>query len=65
MNALKKNSRKAAPTTNDSKRQWNASLPYPVWPFGTVCPAELKKWGRLHSDEIARTTIDDVEEAPF
>jgi hypothetical protein len=34
-----------------------------VWPFGTVNPKELVKWGRKHKHESA--TIDDVEEAPF
>lgn len=33
-------------TEAESKKQWNASLPYPVWPFGAVNPKELVKWER-------------------
>ena len=47
----------------DLKKQWNASLPYPVWPFGTVDPKELAKWGRKNAPKSA--TIDDMEEALF
>ena len=63
MNALKKNLQPQPLSETDSKKHWNASLPYPVWPFGTVNPKELAKWGRKHKHESA--TIDDVEEAPF
>lgn len=63
MNDSKKNLPSHGQTCTDSKQKWNASLPYPSWPFGTVPPAELKKWGRLHCAEIAKTTIDDAEEA--
>jgi hypothetical protein len=47
--------------THDSKSHWNASLPYPSWPFGTVCPKELAKWARqnLSSDKL----VDSYEEA--
>ena len=65
MNALNENLIPLSQTETDSKKHWNASLPYPVWPFGTVNPAELKKWGRLHAHELQSATIDDVEEAPF
>jgi hypothetical protein len=41
--------------------RWNASLPYPAWPFGEVDPKELAKWGRKHEKKHA--TPDDVEEA--
>jgi len=36
-------------------------LPYPSWPFGTVCPKELAKWARqnLSSDKL----LDSYEEA--
>ena len=45
----------------DSKMRWNASLPYPAWPFGEVDPKELAKWGRKHEKKHA--TPDNVEEA--
>jgi hypothetical protein len=50
------------PSEMDLKKQWNASLPYPVWPFGTVDPAELKKWGRRNKTALSATT-DEYEEA--
>ena len=48
-------------TETNSKKHWNASLPYPVWPFGTVAPKELSKWGKrnLSSDKQQ----DSYEEA--
>lgn len=46
MKDLNKNSNEPLTKTHDSKSHWNASLPYPSWPFGTVCPKELAKWGR-------------------
>ena len=61
MNDLNKNLKPPSQTASDSKKHWNASLPYPVWPFGTVEPGELKKWGRKHAPKSA--TIDDFEEA--
>lgn len=61
MNDSKKNLTPLQLSETDSKRHWNASLPYPVWPFGTVEPGELKKWGRKHVTKSA--TIDDAEEA--
>jgi hypothetical protein len=33
-----------------------------VWPFGTVDPAELKKWGRRNKTALSATT-DEYEEA--
>lgn len=47
----------------DLKRQWNASLPYPEWPFGAVKPKELAKWVRKNAPK--KTLDDDFEEAPF
>ena len=60
MNDCNENLTKHSMTTHDSKSHWNASLPYPSWPFGTVCPKELAKWGRKNRKEQA---MDDVEEA--
>lgn len=65
MNALNENLTPLQLNETDSKKHWNASLPYPVWPFGTVDAKELKKWGRLHAHELSSATIDEVEEAPF
>lgn len=43
----------------DCDTQWNASMPYPTWPFTRVRGSELVKRERL-----ARTqSIDDTEEA--
>ena len=61
MNDLNKNLNGPTPNDCNSKQHWNASCPYPVWPFGTVDPKELKKWGRKHAPKSA--TIDDFEEA--
>lgn len=63
MPRLKKQSQPQPLNEIESKSQWNASMPYPLWPFGTVDPKELAKWGRKHAPKNA--TIDDVEEAPF
>ena len=63
MNALNESLLSPEQITSDSKKQWNASLPYPSWPFGTVPPEELKRWGRLHSDECTKRTIDNAEDA--
>jgi hypothetical protein len=41
------------------KKQWNASLPYPTWPFGTVDPKELAKWSRRNK----AATTEEYEEA--
>jgi hypothetical protein len=36
-------------------------LPYPSWPFGTVCPKELAKWGRKNKAQ----ELDEYEDAPM
>lgn len=61
MNDLNENSNEHLMTTQSSKSHWSASSPYPVWPFGTVCPKELSKWGKrnLSSDK----QLDSYEEA--
>ena len=50
-----------ATSESECKTHWNASLPYPAWPFGTVNPKELAKWGKrnLSSDKQQ----DSYEEA--
>lgn len=63
MNDLNENLSSQKPNETDSKKHWNASLPYPAWPFGTVDGKELAKWGRKNVAPSA--TIDDYEEAPF
>lgn len=61
MNDCNKNSTQRKQTEMDSKTHWHASLKYPVWPFGAVCPKELAKWGKrnLSSDKQP----DSYEEA--
>ena len=48
---------------DELKKEWNASLPYPSWPFGVVDPKELAKWSRRN--KIKDDALADVEDAPF
>lgn len=64
MNASNKNLQQRQQNAINSKKHWNASLPYPVWPFGTVDPKELAKWARKHRTTTKQAT-DEFEEALF
>ena len=59
MNDSNENSPLNATSDSECKMHWNASLPYPAWPFGTVNPKELQKWGRKN----VSATTDEYEEA--
>jgi hypothetical protein len=46
----------------DDNQEWNASMPYPTWPFTRVNPEELKKWAKKN---LPPPKEDEFEEAPF
>lgn len=46
----------------DENKNWDASMPYPTWPFTRVDPAELKKWAKNNPPPPPQ---QELEDAPF
>lgn len=44
-------------------KEWDATMPYPTDPFGTVDPKELIKWGKKNQPDT--NPLDQYEEAPL
>ena len=61
--SLPKRSLRTAPCASKSptsKSPWNASMPYPTWPFTQVDGRELEK---LHRRQSKASVMPDFEEA--